>query len=149
MRRRSALLIGVSMLLALAVSPVRGAAATPLMIDAHTGFDGPATFTATGLPDCSDGTLSQDVRVVGRGAALMFDVHTMFTCTDGGSFDVHIHASVRPCDPQDRGSWVITGGTGILAGMHGAGTLVGTYYPTNSCDAEGIDDHYVGTAVIP
>ncbi len=148
MRRRSASLIGASMLLALAVSPVRGAAATPVTIDAHVGFEGPATFTATGLPDCDAGTLAQDTRVVGRGAALVFDVHETFTCA-GGSFDVHIHASVRPCDPQDQGSWVVTGGTGSLAGMHGAGTLVGTYYPTNSCDAEGIDDHYVGIAVIP
>ena len=136
------------MLLALAASPVRGAAATPVTIDAHTSFDGSATFTATGLPDCDAGTQSQDVRVVGRGAALAFDVHTTLTCA-GGSLDIHVHASVRPCDPQDRGSWVITGGTGSLAGAHGAGTLVGTYFPGDSCDAIGIDDHYAGTAVFP
>ena len=40
---------------------------------------------------------------------------------------------------------MITGGTGSLARAHG----VGTYYPGDSCDADGIDDHYVGTAVIP
>lgn len=148
MRRRSALLIGTSMLLALAVSPVRGANVTPITIDAHAAFDGPATFTASGLPDCGGGTFAQDVRVVGHGAALVFDVHTTFTC-DGGSLDVHLHASVRPCDPPDRGSWVITGGTGTLAGLHGAGTLVGTYFPGDSCNADGIDDHYTGIVVIP
>jgi hypothetical protein len=148
MRRRIALLVGISMLLAVTASPVRGAAATPVTIDAQSSFDGPATFTATGIPDCSAGTQSQDARVVGRGSALVFDVNTTFTCA-GGSLDVHVHASVRPCDPQDRGSWVITGGTGTLADLHGAGTLVGTYFPGDSCNADGIDDHYTGFVVIP
>jgi hypothetical protein len=150
MRKRLALVLAAGLLLLGATAPVRAGSAQPLTIDAHSSFEGGATFSATGLGTCTTGILESDARVVGHGAALVFHVRQLFTCDDGsGTFSLLTEASVHPCDATDRGAWSIAGGTGAYAGLHGAGTVVGTYVPDDSCDADGIDDHFTGTVVNP
>jgi hypothetical protein len=125
-----------------------------LSIDAQSRFDGPnGTFTAQGAGLCESGTTTADgVSVSVDGRRLVFDVRTTFTCADGsGTWAVHIVATVEPCDAFDYGTWDVTGGTGAYRRLRATGQLVGTYMlgsstPSDSCNADGIVDHYRGTA---
>ena len=44
----------------------------------------------------------------------------------------------------EDGVWHVTGGTGAYSNLQGDGTLVGTYFPGDGCNATGIVDHYDG-----
>ena len=151
--RRTLLLGGSCLLLSIMTStlPAHAGAAAPVSIDADSTFGGSSTFTASGGGLCASGTVS-DAGFRGTGsdhaAALTFHLVKTFTCADGsGSFSLRVQASVQPCDPTDAGAWAVAGGTGRYAGLRGAGTLVGDYYPTNACDAVGVVDHLSGIMV--
>ena len=131
--------------------PAQAAAAAPVSIDVVSPFDGLTTFTASGGSLCASGTATVvEFRGTGSDHAAAFTFHLVrtFTCADGsGTFSLRIQAAVQPCDPTDAGAWVVVGGTGRYAGLRGAGTLVGDYYPTDACDAVGVVDHLSGMMV--
>ena len=125
-------------------------AASAATIKAHSAFSVVnGTFTADSQVLCDSGTTSDVTRVVGQGATLSIHNLKTFTCADGsGTFTLRIQATVQPCDATDRGAWSVAGGTGDYERLRGAGTLLGTYFPNNACDAEGIDDVLTGTLVL-
>ena len=131
--------------------PAQAGSAAPVSIDADSPFDGASTFTASGGGLCASGTVTNDsFRGTGSNHAAAFTFHLVktFTCADGsGSFSLRYQAMVQPCDPTDAGTWVVVGGTGRYAGLRGAGTMVGNYYPTDACDATGVVDHLTGMMV--
>jgi hypothetical protein len=138
--------------LVLGVGAFPASAATPVdaTIDVHSVFGDPGTFTADSAVLCVTGTTSDVTRVTGGERVLNFHNLKTFTCADGsGTFTLRIQAQVKPCDSTDRGVWSVAGGTGDYEGLRGAGKLVGTYFPNDACDAEGIDDHLTGTLVLP
>ena len=143
-------------LLLLTAAPVsadtaRGSEAVTFASD--TSFGRVGTFTASGGTLCAAGTTSDGpVRVTEgrRSAALTFHLERTFICDDGsGTWTVRIQAHVQPCDENDYGSWVVTGGTGAYTALRGAGQLIGTYYPGDACNAEGIVDEFSGRMVAP
>jgi hypothetical protein len=142
----AALLIG-----ALPGTASAAAVAVEATIDVHSDFSNPAgTFTADSPVLCEEGTTSDQTRITGSDRVLNFKNIKTFTCADGsGTFTLRINAQVMPCDNTDRGAWSVIGGTGVYEGLRGAGTLVGTYFPNDACDAEGIDDHLTGRLVLP
>ena len=155
MRRSHALLaLGLTVLLLAAWAgavPASAASSSPVLIEAPTPFGGDGTFTATGDAVCSSGTTSE-VSSFGTGSdrsrAFTFHVVKTFACDDGsGTVTVRLDAVVRPCSPTDLGSWVVVGGTEQYAGLRGAGTLVGTYFPGDACSAEGVVDRLSGMMV--
>ena len=52
---------------------------------------------------------------------------------------------IHACDQTDTSSWSVIDGTGRSAHLTGQGTGVGTYFPGNGCEAEGIDDVLIGS----
>jgi hypothetical protein len=138
--------------LVLGISAVPAVAATVVdaTIDVHNVFGEPGTFTADSDVLCEEGTTSDVTRVTGGERALAFHNLKTFTCADGsGTFTLRLEAQVKPCDSVTRGAWSVAGGTGDYEGLRGAGDLVGTYFPNDACDAEGIDDHLTGRLVLP
>ena len=130
---------------------VAAAATVDATIDVHSAFADPTgSFTADSPALCPEGTTSDETRIVGSDRVLNFKNVKTFTCADGsGTFTLRINAQVMPCDSTNRGAWSVIGGTGAYDGLRGAGVLVGTYFPNDACDAEGIDDHLTGTLVLP
>lgn len=139
----------LGMLLALLVAPVASAAAPPttvLTIDVL--FEGPETFTATGGVICDSGTAVTESAFVagfgrmGRGVGTFHLVKTL-TCDDGsGTFKILVNAVTAPSSPGTLGGFAAGGGTGDYAGLHGAGSLVGT------AKDGGIIDVYTGRLTI-
>ena len=151
---RRTLLLGLPcVLLSIMAGPVpaQAGSAAPVSIDSDSPFDGPSTFTASGSGLCPSGTVIGDsFHGTGSNHATAFTFHLVktFTCADGsGTFSLRYQAMVQPCDPTDAGAWAVVGGTGRYAGLRGAGTLVGNYYPTDACDATGVVDHLTGMMV--
>jgi hypothetical protein len=128
------------------------ALATPagVAIDVRTSFEsGTGTFTAEGGVVCGSGTTDDDVVVRGGRRTVTFHVRKTFTCADGsGTFVVQIQARLQPCDATNSGNWVFVDGTGAYEGLRGAGSLVGTYAPGDSCTADRVDDHLVGSMIL-
>ena len=145
MRSRLALAIVTAALLIAGATPVSAAEAGRLTIEGHSLFAGVSTFVAHGSGLCRSGTIADDTKVIDLNTVLVFDVRQTLTCDDGsGAVSLRVLARVHLCDQTDRGIWTITGGTGAYLHLRGAGTVVGTYFPGNSCTADGIDDHYTG-----
>jgi len=148
-RRLAISLISVGLLIG--ALPALAAASAPVeaIIDVHQDFTQPTgTFTAESELLCESGTTSDLVRVTGNEVNLNFHVLKTFTCADGsGTFTLRLQAHVMPCAANDWGSWSVAGGTGDYENLRGAGTVIGTYSPTNACDAEAIDDHFEGRLV--
>ena len=100
-------------------------------------FDGTSSVT-TDLADCPTATgVDLRGRVVGARPHGVFIGIRDFQCGDGSGFVVRLTA--RFTDDGSTGSWSIVSACGNLAGLRGAGKLVGT--PTG---APGISDHYTG-----
>ena len=148
MRRMPVLLLFTAVLALMGTGPIAAAETGDVTITADAPFGGPGIFTATGDLVCPSGTTSESpVQVTGgnQARALTFHLDKTFICGDGsGSFTLRINAHVQPCDAHDYGGWAVVAGSGAYAGLRGAGTLVGTYYPTDACDAEGIVDVFSG-----
>jgi hypothetical protein len=141
----------LTLALLIAAVPALGAAASDATIEVHQPFDQPeGTFTADSDVLCASGTTSDVVRLTGNGSVINIRDIKTFTCADGsGTFTLKIQAQVRPCETTDQGAWTVIGGTGDYEQLRGAGTLVGTYFPNNACDAEGINDRLTGKLVLP
>ena len=150
MRRTLTILAALAALMLGAV-PVGAITSAPTTIDVHSTFNTTGgTFQADSTLLCASGTTSDITSIVGNGRALTFHNLKTFTCADdSGTFTLRIQANVRFCEPADQGAWNVVGGTGDYEGLHGAGTVVGTYFPGDVCDAEGIDDHLTGTLRLP
>ena len=149
--RRTVMTLGALVALALGAAPVGAATAATAVIDVHSAFEDPSgTFTAESDLLCPYGTTTDTTSVAGNGRTLTFHNLKTFVCADGsGMFTLRIQASVKPCSATDSGVWSVAGGTGRYADLRGTGTLVGTYFPGDACDAEGIDDHLTGVVRLP
>ncbi|MEP7115185.1 MAG: hypothetical protein ABI862_18120 [Ilumatobacteraceae bacterium] len=142
----------ISLIVVLGTAPVVNAGSSSrkpsrVTIDGHAPFNGDVeTFVAHGGGLCASGTTSNVTSAnFIPPLTVVFDVKKTLTCDDGsGTFDMRVRAVVHLCDTFDRGHWEITGGTGAYRHLEGEGRLVGTYYPSDSCSAEGVDDHYTG-----
>jgi hypothetical protein len=152
MRRTLLLVVLVTFLSMPGMTASSAAAVGEVTITADQPFGSDGTFTATGGPICTSGTTTESpVRITEgrRSAALTFHLDKSFVCDDGsGSFTVQISARVQPCDANDYGAWAITRGTGSYTDLRGAGSLIGSYYPTDSCDAEGVVDVFSGRLTV-
>ena len=139
--------LGLALLVAVAaVGPVSASSRLqPVTIDIHSTFASPeGAFTATS-PVCGSGSTSDNVKIFSKGNRLFFDDLKTFACADGsGTFTLWVLATVNGCEPTDRGIWTVIGGTGLYRQLHGAGIGVGTYFPGDSCSADGINDHFTG-----
>jgi opacity protein-like surface antigen len=150
MRRTLTLLAVLAALLATA-APAAAITTAEATIDVHSSFSEPGgTFTADSALLCDSGTTSDVTAIAGNGRALTFHNMKTFTCADdSGTFTLRLQANVRFCEPATQGAWNVVGGTGAYEGLKGAGSLVGTYFPGDVCNAEGIDDHLTGVLRLP
>ena len=144
--RRTITVLGALVALALGAAPVGAATGAEVTIDVHSLFeDGGGTFTTDGDLLCPSGTTSDETIVAGNGRAITFHNLKTFTCADGsGTFTLRLQAQVKPCNANTSGVWSVAGGTGRYETLRGSGTLVGTYFPNDACDAVGIDDQLTG-----
>ena len=86
------------------------------------------TFTATGLPGCSAGTLGdQLVSFSPSGARVVVD--RTYTCAEGGSFVARLALHLGVVDASGRqatdGTWRIVSTSGALTGLQGTGSTGG------------------------
>ena len=149
--RRTMTVLGALVALALSAAPVGAVTTAEATIEVHTGFeDGGGTFTAESDLLCASGTTSDATLIAGNGRAITFHNLKTFVCDDGtGTFTLRLEAQVKPCSATTFGVWSVAGGTGDYAGLRGSGSVVGTYFPNDACDAEGIDDLLTGVVRIP
>jgi len=140
-------LIGLVIVMGLAGgTAVSAAGPAPVTINVHSLFEGPGgTFTAEG-PICNSGTTSDATRIVERGHDVFLILNRKtFVCEDGsGTFTLRIDAEFHACDQTDTSSWSVIAGSGRYGPLTGHGTGVGTYFPGNGCEADGIDDLLTG-----
>jgi hypothetical protein len=127
-------LSSAAVVLAFVVGPAGAASPTDVRIVSHMHFnpDGPNTgdFVATGsaVDDgliCPSGSVI-DTRLIfagsqsGRGAQI--PVRKTFTCDDAsGTIFVKIQVHLDFASSTETFSWVILGGTGVYATLHGSG----------------------------
>jgi hypothetical protein len=141
--RKLVTLVGLLVVMGLANATTVGAAGPgPVTINVHGLFAVPGgTFTAEG-PICGSGTTSDATRIVERGHDVFLILNRKtFVCDDGsGTFTLRIDAVFRACDQTDTSSWSVIDGTGRYDHLTGQGTGVGTYFPGDGCEADGIDD---------
>jgi hypothetical protein len=147
--RRLAVLIGIAG--AALWAPVASAAIPVTTITIHVVFateteEQIETFTATGGVVCDSGTAVTDPVFVagfgrqGRGGGTFHLVKTL-TCDDGsGTFKLLVDAAASPTSSGTVGGFAAGQGTGDYVGLHGGGSLVGTF----SSDGSGITDVYTG-----
>jgi hypothetical protein len=133
-------LVALATLCLVAVSPVVAASRQAITIDAATTFDDlPDTFTATGLDDCSSGIVENgDFHVAFTRHHGVFVGDKVFTCDgDGTGFVLRLNAMFG--ESGSVGAWSVLSAWGSLAGMHGAGGLIG-----DPIEGGGILDQYAG-----
>jgi hypothetical protein len=115
--------------------------------DVQTAFTGPSggPFTAHGVAVdvgwmCASGwTTDTWLKISGQTQGENYQVVKEFVCADGtGSFALKLQ--VRNDRKGDLYSWMVVGGDGNYASMHGSGSGYGDYWP----DFSGVDDHLVG-----
>ena len=102
---------------------------------AERGADG--TFVASGAFSAG-GTVSTAPRFSAGGAPDFLIIHATEVFTDAsgaGTFTLKRQVKVRPSDTPGvltgTGTWVVIGGTGVYAGLHGQGTLILTLDETS------------------
>jgi hypothetical protein len=83
------------------------------------------TFTATGLPGCTSGTLAdQVVSFSPSGARLVLD--RTYMCSEGGSFTARLGLHLSTVDASGEqatdGTWRIISTDGALTGLQGTGS---------------------------
>jgi hypothetical protein len=144
--------------LALGVMAGPAAAAAPpkpvtIVSDVTFNPDGPnfGSFTATGAAVdagtmCGSGTfVDTGIRFAGfqgRQGEVQLQVFKTFTCDDGsGTFDVKMQIQANFDTGIETFQWVITGGTGDYAALHGSGS--GTTVPREG----GNTNTYVGAVL--
>ena len=149
--RRTITVCGALIALALSAAPVGAVTAATATINVHSTFDGaPGTFTADSDLLCDSGTTTDSTLIAGNGRAITFHNLKTFDCADdSGTFTLRLEAKVMPCSSTTTGVWSVAGGTGDYEDLRGTGSLIGSYFPNDACDAEGIDDQLVGTVRLP
>jgi hypothetical protein len=148
---RKALLLGVGAAAVVVLSPVPVSATPPVDVSlvVETTFDDePDAITFAGgaaAPDCVDGTV-EDTFFRATPSFESFPpksdhanlrVGKVFHCSGGDVF-VTLNVTLDFNDLITAGRWVITGGTGDYARLHGTGSLVGTPFEG------GVEDSYFG-----
>lgn len=141
--RRLAALIGIAA--ATLWAPVASAAVPVTTIRIEVQFDVVEEFFATGGVVCSHGfAVSDPVSIVGGGrqgrGVFTFHLVKTLTCDNGDTFKLLVNATASPTSSGTVGGFAAGRGTGSLEGLHGGGSLVGTFYP----DGSGITDIYTG-----
>lgn len=140
MRRLSgmALLVSVAVLL-VAVAPVAAGTRTAVTMSVSTTFDPDAdAFTATGIPGCSAGWVSDGgAHLEFKRPLGVFAGYKVFDCGSGTGFVLRLNARFGP--DGSVGTWSVVDAWGAAAGMSGAGSLTGS--PIGG----GILDSYSGT----
>jgi hypothetical protein len=112
---------------------------TAVTMDVPTTFDAvPDVFSASGIPGCSGGIVSDGgAHVEFTPRQGIFAGYKVFECAGSESgFVVRLNARFGDASV---GAWAIVAAWGELAGLRGSGALTG-----ESID-NGIFDHYVGT----
>lgn len=144
--RRLAVLIGLAG--AALWAPVASAAVPVTTIRIEVVFGGAEEFFATGGVVCSHGfAVSDPVSVKGGGryggGVFTFHLVKTLTCDNGDTFKLLVDAAASTSSGT-VGGFAAGRGTGSLEGLHGGGSLVGTFYP----DGSGITDIYTGRLTI-
>ena len=140
MRRTFAIsLVALATLCLVAVSPAVAASRQAITIDATTTFDElPDTFTATGLGDCTSGIVENgNFHVELTRHHGVFVGEKVFTCDEETGFVLRLNAMFG--GSGSVGTWSVLSAWGSLAGMRGAGGLIGD--PIDG----GILDQYAGS----
>ncbi len=107
-------------------------------------FDPPSgEFTSDGSILCASGTTSNEFSASGfqSNVGIVFHDRKTISCDDGsGTFTLLLQARTgfNVGDDGTFGRWVVLSGTGDYVGLHGQGTLTGTYTPS------GISENYEG-----
>jgi len=143
--RRLAILAGLVGALVWA-TPTAAAAPTTIDIDVTFGVI-LEPFTTTGGVLCPSGdAISHDVSIRGGGrqgnGKLTFHLVKTMYCDNGDTFELLVDAAQS--SSGTLGGFAVGQGTGSLAGVHGAGSLVGT----DIGGGAGIHDHYTGRVTI-
>jgi hypothetical protein len=132
----------VSLLLTVGVAPAVAAERRSVSIVAATTFDDdiPDGFTTTGLPGCGSGIVENGpVNFAFTPALNNFAGFKVFFCADEDNGFV-LRLNARFGEGGSVGTWSVVDAWGSLAGMTGAGSLVGDPISTG-----GILDQYTGT----
>src|SRR3990172_11842036 len=131
------LLLGATLAL-LGVAPVAAGARQGVAMTVTTTLDaGPGAFTATGIPGCTSGSVTDAnavVQFIPSGGIYAGD--KVFNCGAGNGFVVRLNAQFGSTGAI--GSWSVVSSLGSAAGMSGAGKLTGVPFEG------GITDYYVG-----
>ncbi len=127
----------MAVVLVLLAVPIGPAGATPpadVEIEVDTFFAGTGTFTATGpaVDDgvvCASGETSDVAGMASGNGPTGFNIQVVkeFSCDDlSGSFLVKLQVKVFFSGPVGSSfNWVVVGGDGAYADLHGAGTGIG------------------------
>ena len=141
--RKPTIIAGAVSLLAAAVvcaAPAQAAEKFAVELADAQDFDtAQGTFTSN-IPECPSGVSTTGRSMVQLRPGVFRGTRT-FVC-DSGAGSVTVNLSARFGDGGSVGTWAVVSGTGAFAGVHGAGTLVGT-----PIDA-GILDTYTGTVTV-
>jgi hypothetical protein len=148
---RRALLLGLGATAVVVCSPTRVSATPPVdvsLVVATTFDDEPDAITFAGgaaAPDCVDGTVEDTFSKATpsfesfppKSDHAHLTVGKVFHCS-GGDVSVTLNVTLDFNDFTTEGRWVVTGGTGDYARLHGTGSIVGTPFEG------GIEDSYFG-----
>ena len=130
-----------SLLLTVGVAPAVAAQRSSASIVAATTFEDnvPDGFTTTGLPGCASGIVENGpVNFAFNPALNMFAGFKVFVCAnEANGFVLRLNA--RFGEGGSVGTWSVVDAWGSVAGMTGAGTLIGDPISTG-----GILDQYTG-----
>ena len=126
--------------IAIGVAPVAAASRGSVTIDVMTTFDDvPDSFAALGLADCATGTAENgSEKIIFSTGQGVFAGYKVFSC-DGSDTGFVLRLNARFGSDGSVGTWSVVDAWGSLAGMHGAGPLIGTVI-----DEITIVDHYTG-----
>ena len=142
MQKAAAVAAGAAFLVSAgtAAPAVAAPTGTPVLITAHTVFEGSSGFDASGIAGCETGTVvnADNASAYFTPWGGVFNGDKEFTC-DGGLAGFTVRLRARFGEGGSTGSWTVVSGWGDLDGLKGSGSLVGI--PTD----EGIDDVYTGT----
>ena len=137
-------LVGSLALLAAGVASVGAATRTSVQIEVTTTFfdEDPDAFEASGIEGCETGTVvTGEAAFPGTRSFGLFLGDKIFDCGDDTGFVVRLNARFN--SDGSVGSWAIVAAWGDVAGLRGAGSLIGV--PVE----EGIIfDTYTGAVVL-
>jgi hypothetical protein len=138
MRRLIATSLVAGILALVAVMPVAAGTREDVTIVVTQIFEDESdTFTADGLAGCESGLVTDFGHVQFTRTHGVFAGFKEFDCGNDTGFVLRLNA--RFGDAGSVGTWTVVRSWGLVAGIHGAGTLTGDPFEG------GITDTYVGT----